>query len=319
MSNDLVVTAPPSLNSYDDCLRAAAALKKGDDKGVIAILSRAAEIGITDLEADFLVKTLAHTTGIGLRPIRASWKKLKDKADAARAKAAEEQRLRDAAAWAAKAQAARDAERDRLWASCSKIAESPNLLAGMEKIAHDLLGVVNEGAGVRGAYLTGVSRLLDSKAVRVLRTGASASGKNYPVEQTLKFFPEHAIVQISGTSPKSLPYEGGDDPDALKHKVAYIPEATVAVPKQGASNNEFCTMFRTLLSEGRLVYKTVMKDPASGRFVTETIVKNGPIAAILTTADPVDDQLETRCLIQDTDESGAQTEAIVERILSDVD
>jgi hypothetical protein len=327
MSNDLIPVSPvttSSLNSFEDCVRAAQALKGRDPiertAGILTILTRAAEIGLTDLQAETLIDTLYRAIGHDKRMIRKTWLTLKEKADKERAADAAKEAQRRAAEYAAQAQAARDAERDRLWASCSKIAESSELLAAMEAIAHQVLGVVNEGAGVRGAYLAGVSRLLVNEAARVLRTGASASGKNYPVEKALLFFPPHAVVQISGASPKSIPYYGDDgDADALKHKILYVPEAVILAKKAGSVDNEFATMFRTLLSEGRILYQTVATDPATGRKRGETVIKNGPIAAILTTADDVDYQLKTRCLIQGTDESGKQTEQIVERALSDLD
>jgi hypothetical protein len=178
--------------------------------------------------------------------------------------------------------------------------------------------VVGEGAAIRALYLTFASRFLTGEAVRLLRLGASASGKNLVVEKTLPFIPDDVVVQISGSSPKSLPYYGGDDPDALKHKIVYIPEAVIPAKKPGEADNDFTTMLRTLISEGRLVYQTVVIYP-DGRRETETITKNGPIVAILTTARDVDHELKTRCLVQDTDESGEQTVAIVERSLSDAD
>jgi hypothetical protein len=195
------------------------------------------------------------------------------------------------------------------------IAESPILLQGMEAVAH-LAGIVGEGAAIRALYLTYASRFLAGEAVCLLRLGAPASGKNLVVEKTLPFIPDDAVVQISGSSPKSLPYYGGDDPDALKHKIVYIPEAVILAKRSGEADNDFTTMLRTLISEGRLVYQTVVIHP-DGRRETETITKNGPIVAILTTARDVDHELKTRVLVQDTDESGEQTAAIVERSLSD--
>ena len=44
---------------------------------------------------------------------------------------------------------------------------------------------------------------------------------------------------------------------------------------------------------------------------TVTMVKNGPIAAVITTARDVDPELKTRVMVMDTDETGAQTVAIV--------
>ena len=80
MSNDLVVVASASLNTFESCLKAAAALQEGDDKGVITILSRAAAIGITDMQADVLIKALARASGIRGTTIRGTWRTLAAKA-----------------------------------------------------------------------------------------------------------------------------------------------------------------------------------------------------------------------------------------------
>src|SRR5262249_19688861 len=79
--------------------------------------------------------------------------------------------------------------------------------------------------------------------------------------------------------------------------------------------NEFTAMLRTLISEGRLVYHVVVTDKEGNR-ETVTIVKNGPIAAVLTTARDVDREMKTRALVQETDETGEQTAKIVKRVLS---
>jgi hypothetical protein len=246
--------------------------------------------------------------------IKAAWTILKKKADDEKFAEAERERLRRATEYAAQAQGARDAERARLWASCSVIAESPVLLKGMEEMAREA-GVVNEVANVRGLYLACNSRFLEGEAVCVLRIGVSASGKNSVVDQVLKFIPGDAVVKISGSSPKMLPYHGGNDPDALKHKIVYIPEAVMLAKKPGEADNEFTTMFRTLISEGAVFYQTVVIHP-DGTRDTETYIKNGPIVAILTTAKEVEVEMKTRCLTQDTDETGKQTSAIVKRRLS---
>jgi hypothetical protein len=75
-------------------------------------------------------------------------------------------------------------------------------------------------------------------------------------------------------------------------------------------------MLLTILSEGVLIYHVTVKDPTTGKFVVETIRKNGPITSLLTTASDVDHQVKTRSLPQTTDESGTQTVAIVKDILT---
>ena len=297
-------------------LREAKALKPGDDRAVIALLAKAAALSppLDDLQVDMLIKAIDKSTKLGIRMMRAAWKILVERAKAEAWTAGAAERERTKAAQEARWQHEREQERDRLWASCKRLAESKALLKAMEGTAHRL-GVVNEGQGVRAAYLTCTSRLLASTAIRLLRLGAPASGKNLVIEKVFAFIPANAIVQVSGSSPKSLAYYEGDDPDALKHKIVYIPEAQIIASKRG-EENDFAIMLRSPISEGRIVYQTVVVSKNGGPPETVTIIKNGPIAAIITTARSVDPELKTRLLVMDTDESGAQTVAIAKRILS---
>ena len=263
-----------------------------------------------------LIKAIHKSTKLGIRMMRAAWKVLVERAKAEAWTDGAAERERTKAAQEARWQHEREQERDRLWASCKRLAESKALLKAMERTAHRL-GVVNEGQGVRAAYLTCTSRLLASTAIRLLRLGAPASGKNLVIEKVFALIPASAIVQVSGSSPKSLAYYEGDDPDALKHKIVYVPEAQIIASKHG-EENDFAIMLRSLISEGRIVYQTVVVSKNGGPPETVTIIKNGPIAAIITTARNVDAELKTRLLVMDTDESGAQTVAIAKRILSQV-
>jgi hypothetical protein len=333
MPNELMIRnqspeePPEKLETFDDCMQAAKALKSNQTsrdaamKDLLVAMARLrVQDKVDDLQVAQVLLEIHKSTGLSKTAIKIGWRKYKEEIDKWWAGELAKKAADDAANFANAGWKATEAERRRLWESCQPIAESPDLLAGAEAIAHKVLGVVNEGAGVRATYLTGTSRLLANKAVRVLRTGATASGKNYPVEQTLKFFPGQSFLVISGASPKSLPYEGGDDADFLKHKLLVIPEAAgVFSKKANESVNEYAVMFRTMLSEGQVVYRPVVTDPMTGERETKPKIKNGPCAVIITTADELDDQLETRCLIQGTDESGEQTEAIVEHALSDFD
>jgi hypothetical protein len=303
------------VQDFASILRDAEALEYGDIPGATAIMLKAAAADFTEMEIDLLVRTIADRIGVGLRDTRAAWKRAlaevdkRAKAAAAAARAAADQRE------AEEEQRRREEERAQIWASCGALAENPKLLDEMESVAHKL-GLVGEGPGARGVYLTCISRLLATNSVRLLRLGSTASGKNYPVEMVLRLIPKEAVVQISGASPKVLPYYGGDsNDDALKHKVLYVPEAVILDSKEKGVDNEFTAMFRTLISEGHLVYLTVVIDK-NGNRETATITKNGPIAAILTTARDVDREMKTRALVQETDESGEQTAKIVKRVLS---
>jgi hypothetical protein len=303
------------IQTFDNCMKAAADLPSGDHAPVVALLARAAAIGLSDLQADVLVKAINKATDIGIRLLK---KTLATEVEEARLRAwkvgaAERERL--AAVEDAKRRRKIEEERARLWGSCSKIAQSQTLLADMETVAHQL-GVVGESASVRQLYLTYASRMLVDDSVRLLRLGAPASGKNLVVERTLELIPPESVIRFSGASPKALAYYGGADPNAFKGKIIYIPEAVIFADRNGVES-DFTTLLRTLISEGRVVYSFVSvregHDP-----VRVTIVKNGPIAAIITTARDVDPELKTRTLVNDADETSGQTVAILKRILSDV-
>jgi hypothetical protein len=318
MANDLVPMAPSpklgNLNSFADCIKAAKSLQRGDDAGVNTILKRAAELSLGGIEVDMLIVEIHARTGVGKRLLKKAFESLAKIVRDEKAKEEAEARKKAAADAADQWQKMREEKKERLWKSCGWMAERPDLLAGMETVVHEL-GVVNEGKSVRAIYLVCVSRFLDGEGARLLGLGAFASGKNYPVEQVLKLVPEYAVVQISGSSAKVLPYYGGDDADSLKGKILFVPEAVMLAKKPGEASNEFATMFRTLMSEGRLVYQTVRLNP-DGTRESETKEKNGPVIAILTSADEVDHQLKTRTLILNTDESGKQTADIVRSVLT---
>jgi hypothetical protein len=318
MSNDIVPAGAPishDLKTFDDCLRAAQALgKKSNGDDFVTILVAAAALNVDDLQAELLIQTIAHQTMFGVKMVRKTWKKYKEEADKEREKEERRKAQERAADYAAKAQAVKDAIREQLLKSCSAIAESLDLLKGMTAVAHEI-GVVHEDSNVRAIYLTFSSRLL-TNSIRILRTGASSGGKNFPIEKMLKFFPEASVLQFSGGSPLSLVYhEGEDNTDALKHKAIYVQEASILNGKAGETD-PFSKMFLILLSEGRIFYPTVRTDPVSGKKTTITVIKNGPIAALMTSADEIDHQLKTRTLPQETDESGKQTVYIAESILS---
>jgi hypothetical protein len=302
-----------NVRGFDDILKAARALEEGDGKGVLRILREAAALGVelSKLDVEFLVQALHEATGAGKRALLDTWKWVLAEEE----KLQQQARATASAAADAEAERRRQEERQRIWASCGELATSEALLDQMVVTAKKL-GLVNEDKGVRAVYLTCTSRLLATSAVRLLRLGSTASGKNYPVEVVLRLIPEDAIIQVSGASAKVLPYYGGaNNRNALKYKIVYIPEAVILSEKQSGIENEFTAMLRTLISEGRLVYH-VVETLEDGSRETKTYIKDGPIGAIFTTARDLDREMKTRALVQETDESGKQTEAIVKHIFS---
>jgi hypothetical protein len=72
------------IQTFDDCMKAAAALAAGDHARVVTLLARAAAIGLSGLQTDLLVKAVHKTTDIGIRTLR---KDLANETEEARLKA----------------------------------------------------------------------------------------------------------------------------------------------------------------------------------------------------------------------------------------
>jgi hypothetical protein len=302
----------------DAFLKRIADLKPLDEQGARAIVADVVKAGFSNLAVETLIKPLADALDVSIPAARKFWK---DAASAAREVAAveavrrvAEQRVESERESVEQRQAAATDERDRLWSSCREIAESPTLLADMEKLVHEL-GVVGEGPSIRGAYLTASSRLCRRNALRLLRRGAAAGGKNFLVSKALRLIPDDAVIHMTSGSPLSLVYYGDGDEDAFKHKAIYIPEAAVLAERNGVESS-LTFMLRTLISEGRLDHHVVMTQ-ASGPPVSTHVKRNGPVVVIITTArDNVEDELLTRLVMSDADETGKQTKAVLKGVLA---
>ena len=73
----------------------------------------------------------------------------------------------------------------------------------------------------------------------------------------------------------------------------------------------------SLISEGRIVYQTVQTQEDNPP-ITVMVTKNGPIAAVITSARAnIEAELMTRLMVVESDESGEQTMAIIRNTLSD--
>ena len=293
-------------------------LKRFDEPAARAIIADATKANLSDLAIETLIKPLANTLGISASAAKKFWTEAKEEAigaaNAANAKGNAEEHERFERELAEQRQREKAEEHDRLWSSCREIAESQTLLADMEEVARKL-GLVGEGASIRGAYLTASSRFNKESAINLLRRGAPAGGKNYVIDRTFVLIPADDIVRMSSGSPLSLVYYGGEDEDALKHKIIYVPEAAVIAEKNG-TESPLTIMLRILISEGRLDHNVAVPQ-ADGPPETLHIKRNGPVAVIITSArDNVEDELLTRLMTSDADESREQTLAVLSDVLS---
>jgi hypothetical protein len=184
----------------------------------------------------------------------------------------------------------------------------------MEALVHKL-GVVGEGAAIRGAYLTASSRLNSASAICLLRRGAASAGKNFLITLTLSLIPADRVIHMSSGSHLSLVYYGGGDENALKHSVLYLAEAAILADRK-TSESPLVVMLRTLISEGRLDHNVALPQ-ADGSPVTKHVRRNGPVAVIITSArDDLEEEMLTRLLTSDADESSEQTLDVLADALS---
>jgi hypothetical protein len=184
------------------------------------------------------------------------------------------------------------------------LAHEANIL---DELSADLVlaGLAGERDGARLLYLMLTSRLLPwgspgNRPVSGLARGAASTGKSFLTELVLEFFPPSAHFLLSAASKRFLFYT--EEP--LEHRFIVIAEwASIA------NDEELVAALRTLLTEGRLRYGTVMADGAAPRALT--VGKDGPTGLLMTTTRPyTDDELETRLIAFPTDDSREQTRAV---------
>jgi hypothetical protein len=206
--------------------------------------------------------------------------------------------------------------RAMLWSQCGDIAKSPTLMDDFVRVAQRD-GIVEEAHAIRSTYLAATSRLAIKNVINVVREGAAAGGKSFVTDSVLDFIPKESVIELTTASPMALIYMGGDDDDFLKHKILNIAEAVVvAEKKDGSEPNPFATMLRTHLSKGFISHQVAVPQKR-GPTVTMTFVRNGPTVAMMTTArDNIDDELRTRLISTQADETRGQTIKIIKRTFS---
>lgn len=170
-----------------------------------------------------------------------------------------------------------------------------------------LCGVRGEERNAKLMFLALTSRLLDEPVSLVVK-GLSSSGKSFTLGQVVKFFPPEAVIALTGMSERTLVYSE----EEFSHRTILLYEASaLREQREKTDGNQTAYFLRSLLSEGRIDYAVTVRDKAKG-FVTRKIVKTGPTNVIITTtALDLHSENETRMLSLLTDDSSAQTRAIM--------
>ena len=302
--------------TFDDLLAKAGTIAEGNLDEARRLIAAAAVFGVDVLERDRFLDRVKKAVkgGVKIADLRAIWSGAETQVRASLAPTPEEKVMLAADEARAKAEQKR-LDAARLAPLVIGIAKDPNLLERMVKTVA-AFGVVREKSGILATYLTATSRLLRRRCLSLLRKGAPASGKNYLIDHTLLLMPLESVVVFNSASPQALIYHGDQNPNSLKHMVVYLPEASLTLAVRHGVESDFTALLRQLISDNR-ISRHVAVPQKNGPPVSMEVIKNGPIAVIVTSArEDVEDELSTRLLRADSDESKAQTEKVVASILA---
>ncbi len=179
-------------------------------------------------------------------------------------------------------------------AAALALLDDPHLWTRIDKII-SALGVAGEKEARKLIYLLLTSHLLP-KPMSAAVKGPSAAGKSYIVDTVLRLFPGSAFYQITSASEHALIYTKAD----FRHRILVILEA---------HESPFLEMLvRTLLSEGKIVYETVIEQEAV------RLEKEGPTGLLVTTTKAtLHEENETRVLSIFIRDDPGQTTAVMEK------
>jgi hypothetical protein len=157
---------------------------------------------------------------------------------------------------------------------------------------------------VKLIYLSGTSRLFP-KAMHLALKGPSAVGKSEVRRRVLYYFPPECVFNFTALSEKALIYAARD----FQHLILSMGEA---FSPDEVKFQDY--ILRELLSEGKLRYPVVQKQP-DGSMQTVTIEKNGPVAFMVTTTrNKLHAENETRMLSIEIDDSAEQTRKVIQMV-----
>jgi IclR helix-turn-helix domain len=188
--------------------------------------------------------------------------------------------------------------RQELWQQCKHLALQPRILDGLVREL-EAQGTIGEQRAAKLIYLLVTSRLLRRPISGAVK-GPSSGGKSHAASKVLSFFPPSAFSDLTSTSEKALIYDKED----LTHRTIVMAEAAGLVAGFGAY------VMRSLLTEGRIKYKTVVIGPDGPE--GKTIEREGPTNLLVTTtAIHLEKELETRLLSIPIDDSREQTSGVI--------
>jgi hypothetical protein len=206
--------------------------------------------------------------------------------------------LKEATSWQSVEEEARIAARRAAWSICKNLARCDDILA---EAVRDLkkLGLAGEEKAAKIVFLGLVSRLLD-RPISIALKGPSSAGKSFIVECTSRLFPPKSFYALTAMSEKALAYST----EPLAHRMLVIYEAV------GLTGEFASYLVRSLLSEGRIRYETVVKTKDGP--VSKFIEREGPTGLIVTTTKiAMHPENETRLLSIPVSDTPEQTKQVM--------
>jgi hypothetical protein len=192
----------------------------------------------------------------------------------------------------------RAARRAEAASRCADLVNAPDILS---RFADDLAqgGFAGSTREAKLLYLVVTSRLL-ARPLSTAVKGPSSAGKSFVVKRVLEFFPPSAFLAMTAMSPKALVYSK----EPLAHRVLVLYEAD----GMGATAE---LILRSLLSEGHIVYDTVVSEDGSAPD-GKRIEREGPTSFITTTTRvSLHRENETRFFSVTVSDSAEHTRAIL--------
>ncbi len=153
-------------------------------------------------------------------------------------------------------------------------------------------GLTGEENNAKALYLALSTRFFP-KPINVIIKGGSSSGKSHTVKSVLKYFPPESYTDMTGATEKALVRSE----ESFKNRFIVIQEAA------GTESAKFLDyIIRILISEGRIIYKTIEGD----------LIKEGPIGFITTTTnESIHPENETRYISLHSDDTRKQTKDVL--------
>ncbi len=181
-------------------------------------------------------------------------------------------------------------EAEEALAESNGLLDDPALLHRLV-LASEAQGHVGDRENIAAIHM-GLGTHRQRRLASIIIKGQSSTGKNDLLDACLTLWPHDLAIRRSAGSERWLLYSDED----FAHRFIVLAEAN------GLDESFGAYLFRTLLSEGRLIYE--FPDKTADGLKGRVIEKEGPTGLIATTTrSSLDEELETRCWTIESNDS----------------